>query len=86
MHDDAITEAWETAYAKRREQDLQLWSQPEQVKYRDLRDKDGMTHEQATAAVSAIRKTTEVERAAEYDRTHRPRFKFNAITGRGGYV
>jgi hypothetical protein len=83
---EKIDEARESAYQKRREYDLQMWTQAEQMKYRDLCDKEGMTHVQATAAVSEIHRATADERAAEYDRTHRPRFKFNAVTGRGGYV
>ena len=82
----AESEAWETAYAKRREQDLQLWSLTEQRKYRDLRDKDGLSHTDAVASVSALRKPTEAARAAEYDRTHRPRFVLSPVTGHGGYV
>jgi hypothetical protein len=76
----------EVAYAKRREYDLQLWLPEDQKKYRDLRDRDGMTHEQASAAVSEARKANVDARAAEYDRTHKSKFKYNPVTGKGGYV
>jgi hypothetical protein len=76
----------EAAYQKRREYDLGLWSPTDQTLYRRCIDQDKMTHQEACAAVTAARVPGAEERAAEYDRTHRSRFKFNPRTGRGGYV
>jgi len=78
--------ASEVAYQKRREYDLGLWSPIDQALYRHCIDQDKMTHQEACASVTAARVPSAEERAAEYDRTHRSRFKFNPRTGRGGYV